>query len=298
MRSRMRPRSSWSSGAGTVADASAPASSANLGPGFDCLALALELRCRVTAVPASGWSVVHDGAQRPDVDADDAVLDAARRAAPRTPLALTVRNDIPIARGLGSSSAAAAAGALAAFRATGHDPDPRQVFEIVAEMEGHPDNAAATVFGGLVLATGGHVHRLPWRSSMSLIVAVPDEPFPTREARDTLPPAYSSEVVVRSIGRVAALVAGLLGNDASVLADSSGDEIHEDVRSRVRPDVAALVTTARNAGAAHACWSGAGPSVLALVEANGRARVRSALEGRLGSRGIVLELEVATDGAV
>ncbi len=283
---------------GIVAEASAPASSANLGPGFDCLALALELRCRVHAVRASHWSVTHEGKQRPDADADDAVLEAARRAAGGAALALSVDNEIPIARGLGSSSAAAAAGALAAFRALGGEPDPRQVFEIVAEMEGHPDNAAATVYGGLVLATGHQVHRIPWRGSLLPLVAIPDEPFPTREARASLPPAYSADVVVRSIGRTAALVAGLLGNDVSVLADASGDEIHEAVRSRVRPDVAGLVTTARNAGAAHACWSGAGPSVLALVEPGAGRRVRAALEARLGPAGRVLELEVATVGAV
>ena len=282
-----------------MAEASAPASSANLGPGFDCLALALELRCRVEAVPSSSWFIEHAGEQRPAAGADDAVLEAARRAVgERSPLALKVHNDIPIARGLGSSSAAAAAGALAAFRAVDARPDPRKVFEIVAEMEGHPDNAAATVYGGLVLAAGGQVHRLPWNGALRPVVAIPDEPFPTREARDSLPLAYPADEVVRSLGRVAALVAGLLGHDPAVLACAAGDEIHESIRTRVRPDVGGLVTSARNAGAAHACWSGAGPSVLALVESGGVPRVVAALEHRLQSNGTVRILDVAPRGLV
>lgn len=283
----------------TVGEASAPASSANLGPGFDCLALALELRCRVEAAPASRWSVTHCGEQRPDPGADDAVLEAARRAVgERSPLALVVINEIPIARGLGSSSAAAAAGALAALRAIGREPDPRQVFEIVAEMEGHPDNAAATVYGGLVLATQHDIHRLPWNGVLRPVVAVPHTPFPTREARASLPPAYPADVVTRSLARVASLMVGLLGSDPAVLADAAGDEIHEETRSRYRPDVARLVASARDAGAAHACWSGAGPSVLALVDSASRSRVIGTLEAAVGDDGSVLQLDVATAGAV
>lgn len=282
-----------------MAEASAPASSANLGPGFDCLALALEIRCRVTASPAERWSVEHVGRHRPGMGAGDAVLDAAQRAiGERHPLSLTVDNEVPIARGMGSSSAAAAAGALAAWRAIGAEPDPRQVFEVVAEMEGHPDNAAATVYGGLVLATGRHVHRLPWTGALRAVVAIPDEPFPTPQARAALPLAYPAETVVRSLGRVASLVAGLLAGDGTILDDARDDEIHETTRNRLRPDVAALITTARRAGAAHASWSGAGPSVLALVDESSRSHVIEALQARLGDGGKVIEPTVATRGTV
>ena len=283
----------------TTAQASAPASSANLGPGFDCLALALEIRCRVSASPSEQWSVQHVGSQRPGTGAGDAVLEAAQRAVgERHPLALTVDNDVPIARGLGSSSAAAASGALAAFRATGVEPDPRQVFEVVNEMEGHPDNAGAAVYGGFVLATEHHVHRLPWSGTLRVLVAVPDDPFPTPQARLALPPAYPAEAVVRSLGRVAALVAGLLAGDGTILDDAHGDEIHEATRSRLRPDVAALIRTARNAGAAHASWSGAGPSVLALVDERSMAHVSDALRNRLGDSGSVIAPAIATRGTV
>lgn len=283
-----------------MAEASAPASSANLGPGFDCLAVALEIRCVVRAEPSEAWAVEHVGAAAPPPGADDAVLMAARRAVGKDrPLALTVDNSVPIGRGLGSSSAAAAAGAVAAWKAHGEEPSLHRAWEIATEMDGHPDNAAAAVYGGLVLATaGGAVHRLPWNVALRAVVAVPNEPFRTSDARRLLPLAYEADVVTRSLARLAALVAGLVGGDASLLADASGDEIHEAPRQAVRPDVAELIEVARAAGALHAAWSGAGPSMIALVTPSGVERVRSSLERCLGDRGVVLAPGIATTGVV
>jgi homoserine kinase len=283
-----------------MAEASAPASSANLGPGFDCLAVALEVRCVVRAEPATDWSVEHVGSAAPPLGADDAVLIAARRAVGDTrPLALTVDNAVPIGRGLGSSSAAAAAGAVAAWRAFDETPSLHRAWQIATEMDGHPDNAAAAVYGGLVLATAaGNVHRLPWNVALHAVVAVPHEPFRTSDARRLLPVAYEADVVARSLGRLAALVAGLVGGDVSLLPDASGDEIHERPRQEVRPDVAELIDVARAAGAVHAAWSGAGPSMIALVAPSSTDRVEAALERCLGDRGVVLSPRIATSGVV
>lgn len=282
------------------AEASAPASSANLGPAFDCLAVALEIRCSVTAEPADEWCVTHVGAEAPPRGAVDAVLDAATRAVgDEHPLSLTVDNEIPIGRGLGSSSAAAAAGAVASWRAIGEEPSLHRAWEIATEMDGHPDNAAAAVFGGLVLAdASGGVHRLPWHVTLQAIVAVPDEPFATSHARRLLPTVYDADVVARSIARVAALTAGLVGGDAALLAEAAGDEIHEAPRAESRPDVAELIAVARAAGAVHAAWSGAGPSMLALVGAGELERVADALRRCLGSGGTVLVPGIATTGVI
>lgn len=187
---------------------------------------------------------------------------------------------------------------MAAWRAVGVEPDPRQVFEVVTEMEGHPDNAGATVYGGLVLATPHDVHRLPWSGLFRVVVAIPNDPFPTPQARAALPAAYPADTVVRSLGRVASLVAGLLSGDGAILDDAQGDEIHESTRSRLRPDVAALISTARRAGAVHAGWSGAGPSVLALVDDSSIDHVTEALSVRLGDQGEVIVPVVATQGTV
>jgi homoserine kinase len=282
-----------------VAEASAPASSANLGPAFDAVAVALELRCHVQAEPAPVWSVRHLGAECPPPESDDAVLAAARLAVGADrPLTLGVRNEVPIGKGLGSSSAAFAAGALAAWKAWGESHSSERLYELVARLEGHPDNAAAAVFGGLVLAAGSDVHRLPWNPLLHAVVAVPDRPFPTREARAALPGVYPMDVVVRTVARTSALVAGLLGADPTLLASASGDEIHEAPRGVLRPEVQRLISVARSAGAFHACWSGAGPSVLALVSAESAPRVVEALAAQLDGAGRVLQPAIAARGAV
>lgn len=244
--------------------------------------------------------MIHLGPHAPDAGCGDAILEAARLAvgADRC-LELTVANDIPLGRGLGSSSAAYAASALAAMRAFGHQPSTEELFRVVAEMEGHPDNAAAAVYGGFVIIDGrGAVHRLPWLGELHPVVAVPDQPFRTVDSRQALPGVYAAEVVVRSLGRLASLMMGLVTGDPVLLAGAADDELHEEPRNRVRPDVEALIGAARLGGAAHACWSGAGPSVLALAEKDRVESVVSALSERLSGTGSVLALEVATEGAI
>ena len=134
-----------------IGAASAPASSGNLGPGFDTIALALGLRCTVTAEIGESMTVTEDGSTKRLAD-DDMIAMAVRMAAER-PMHLTINNEIPRARGLGSSSAVTAAAAAAALKATNGDGGREFVFTIVDELEGHADNAAAAVYGGLVAAT-------------------------------------------------------------------------------------------------------------------------------------------------
>ncbi len=279
-----------------MADASAPASSANLGPGFDVLALALELRCRVHATPSEEWLVEHVGPERPQGSVDTVLLAAQQAVGADHPHHLTVDNAIPIGKGLGSSAAAATAGAVAAWRARGHEPADQQVFDLVAAMEDHPDNAAAAVYGGLVLcAHDGRVHRLPLHASLVPLVAVPDVTLATNEARAALPDRLERTMVVRSLGRLAALVAGLMTGDEQLLMAAAGDEIHEAPRNPLRPEVGKAVVAAREAGAAHAAWSGSGPAVVALVDPVRVVRVARALESAIAG-GRVLELKVAATG--
>lgn len=283
-----------------MAEASAPASSANLGPGFDCVAIALDLRCAVTAEPSESWSVEHVGTQRPPTGSKDAVLASARLAVgPETPLRLSVDNQIPIGRGLGSSSAAMAAGALAAWRAKGTEPPIETVFDLVAEMDGHPDNAAAAVYGGFVIADAhGRVHRLPWNPVFAPIVLIPHDTFSTTEARSVLPTTYLRSTVVASVARMASLVAGLLAGDPDLLRSAGGDEIHEVPRGSHRPEVAKRIQIALDAGAVHAAWSGAGPTVLAIVETEDREDVCSTLTERFEGEVMVECLDVAATGVV
>jgi homoserine kinase len=282
----------------SVAEASAPASSANLGPGFDTLALALELRCRVRAEQAPEWSVEHLGPEQLNLGDRDIVLEAARRAAGSGgPLSLVVANEVPIGKGLGSSAAASSAGALAAGRAMRTGIDRDELFRLVTELEGHPDNAAAAVYGGLVgVSVDGHVIALGIDDGLRVVLAVPETRVGTIAARRVLPDRVERGVAVRSIARTVALVEGLRRGDGRLLAQAFGDELHEPYREKLSPGTKYLEQAAREAGAVYACRSGAGPSLLTLVTADVQERVEAALDRALDGRGRVMALEVAGTG--
>jgi len=257
--------------------ASAPATTANLGPAFDCLAMALSPRCVVRARLADEWSVEHNGSHRLGTGEADGVVAAAQRAIGDRPLAIEVENHVPLGRGLGSSAAAFVAGAAVALRAIGDDASPDRVFRIAADMEGHADQAAAAVYGGLVLIPAeGMPMRLPMHPSLRPIVAVPSTKLPTNAARAILPDSYDRDVMIRSLARMAALTAGLTTGDPGLLAAAHGDEVHEAPRNDLSPEVAELMNVARRAGAMHAARSGAGPSVLAFATQETAARVAEA----------------------
>ncbi len=277
-----------------IGRASAPASSGNLGPGFDVLALALELRCRVTAEPAAEMVIVQDGVTVAVGD-DDMVAAAALAAAGR-PMRLAIENDIPRARGLGSSSAVTAAAATAAARALGREPEPAEVFRIVAGLEGHGDNAAAAVYGGLVAVCGAAVRRLELHPGILPVVAVPDFELRTGEARSALPSLVPLTSAAAGIARSVFLVEGLRSGDPAVLCEARGDELHEAPRAALSPLTARLVTAALDAGALHAAWSGAGPSAIAFVTGETSRAVTEALRRVLGPVGEVRTVAVDRAG--
>lgn len=246
--------------------ASAPATTANLGPAFDTIALALSPRCIVRARLADDWAVAHVGSHRPADLEHDGVVAAARKAIGDRALDMEVDNQVHLARGIGSSAAAFVAGAAAALRAIGEEASPDRVYRIAADMEGHADQAAAAVYGGMQLIPAeGMPIRLPFHPSLRPVVAVPDSRLPTQEARAVLPESYDRDTVIRSVARTSALTAGLITGDPELLAAAHGDEIHEAPRDALSPDVGKLIEVARRAGALHAARSGAGPSVVAIT---------------------------------
>jgi homoserine kinase len=151
------------------------------------------------------------------------------------------------------------------------------VYRLAAEMEGHADQVAAAVYGGLILIPAeGMPLRLPVHPSIRPLVAVPDAALPTEEARRVVDEDQPLPRVVRSLARMSALTAGLLTGDPELLGAAHGDEVHEAPRAELSPEVATLIEAARRAGALHAARSGAGPSVLALVTADTEEAVRAA----------------------
>lgn len=276
--------------------ASAPGSSGNLGPGFDVLGLALGLRCRVEAAPSTEMTV--DDGDGPEALDEDHIVYRAAMAGGNAPMALVVSNEVPRTRGLGSSAAVMVAAAAAAARAVGVEPDRAWIYQIVTPIEGHGDNVAAAVYGGLTAVGVDGPRSLPFSDALIPIVGVPDHRLATSEARDVLPDQVSLAAAARSVARAVALVEGLRTGDAAALAAARGDELHEAPRSGLSPITGAMIDAALEAGALHASWSGAGPSALALVTAGRHDAVATAMEATLGDAGEVLTLTVDDDGLI
>jgi homoserine kinase len=279
-----------------IGQASAPASSANLGPGFDIVAVALGLHCTATAEPAATMTLTEDQSTRRLPEAD--LVARSVMAAVGQPMHVTLTNDVPRARGLGSSAAVVASVAAAAMKALGRNGHRSDVFSIVKDLEGHADNAAATVFGGLVAVADEGVQKLDLHGDLRVVVGIPDKPLPTHEARAALPASVSRAVAVRSMQRLAFLIAGLATGNKQTLDHAAGDELHEEPRAHLSPITGELIAAARKGGAVHACWSGAGPTALAFVPSNATGRVIGSMSGVLGDRGDVLTLPVDRRGLV
>lgn len=273
-----------------------PATSANLGPGFDSLGLALALYNEVVATEAEGVTVRVDGegADRLPANGANVVARGVRSAyeaagRPFRGCALACVNRIPTARGLGSSAAAWVSGLVAGNALMG-GPLPRDaLLALAARAEGHPDNVAAALFGGLTVccATGDAVTAvsLPVPASLRWIVLVPELTSATAEARAVLPASVSREDAVFNVQRVALLLASLQANRREALAAALDDRLHQPYRVRLFPWMPGVVAAARAAGALGCVLSGAGPALLAVV-AGDAASVARAMEGALRSAGL------------
>jgi homoserine kinase len=249
-----------------------PASAANLGPGFDCFGLALDLCNELVVTPGRASTVRWEGEGASDlpVDGSDLVSRTIRDVASGLglevpPHSLDGVNRIPLERGLGSSSSAAVSGVLAAslLLDLGWENDPLTVFASAARIEGHPDNAAPAVFGGFTLALpGGEVHRLDPHPELVPVVIVPPFSLPTAEARAALPERVALEDAVFNAAH-SALAVEAFTRDPFLLSSALVDRLHQERRLSLAPELEDVVAELTSLLIPW-CVSGAGPSLLAF----------------------------------
>jgi homoserine kinase len=290
----------------------APATSANLGPGFDALGLALALYDDVTARVTDGGcrvTVTGEGAGELPTDETHLVVRAMNaafdRMGGRPPgLAVTCVNRIPQTRGLGSSSAAIVAGVQLARGLVADEAarlDDAGALRLAAELEGHPDNVAPCLLGGFTIAwteeSGARAVRLNPAPAVHPTLFVPDGRGLTVEAREALPATVPHADAARNAGRAALLVHALTAEPGLLLA-ATEDRLHQDYRAPGMPATAALVDALRAAGVA-AVVSGAGPAVLALTDPppDFAPDFPTVEPGAAGIRWASVRLELSNDGA-
>jgi len=289
-----------------------PATSANLGPGFDALGLALALYNEVTIEEADRVSVAveGEGSGRLDAGVKNVVargaalaFEIAGRAFPGARLHCV--NRIPLSRGLGSSAAAWVGGLLAGNALMGEPLDRDGLLAAATRAEGHPDNVAAALLGGLTVSCvdGARVTAvsLPVPREIEWVVLLPETESSTREARAVLPESVPRADAIFNVQRVSLLLAALGAGRADLLELAMQDRLHQPYRLRLFPWMDAVAAAGRGAGALGCALSGAGPSMLAAVRPRGGESVARAMEEALRAAGIAgraLHLAVDPGGAV
>ena len=288
-----------------------PATSANLGPGFDALGLALALHNEVSAEEADRISVTveGEGAGRLPRNENNVVARGVRlayQAAGQPFRGVTLRcvNRVPIARGLGSSAAAWVGGLVAGNTLLESPLTKDALLGLAARAEGHPDNVAAALLGGLTVscstADGVTAVSLPVPTNLTWVALIPDVTSATAEARAVLPKSVPREDAVFNVQRVALLLAGLQTGRHAALAQALEDRLHQPYRTRLFPWMPDVVAAARRAGALGCVLSGAGPSLLAVVVGDGMgvARAMEVALAEAGIAGAARVFDVDTAGAV
>jgi homoserine kinase len=242
-----------------------PASSANLGPGYDAMAAALSLQLELEVAEADDFSVETGGLDVP-TDRDNLVVRAFETLHPADGHSFRIASEIPLARGLGSSAAAIVAGLAAADHLYELALSPAEMLERAARLEGHPDNVAAAVHGGFVICgeDGGApvAARFDPPEGLEAVAVIPAEEVSTEAAREAMPKEVPLDDAVANVAAAALLVLGLQQNDLNLVARGLRDRLHQPRRRELYARSMELVEGAAELGALGATISGAGPTVL------------------------------------
>lgn len=282
-----------------------PATTANLGPGFDCLGAALSRynRFRFNLTSAETGPVTIEatglGAAQVSLSADNLLYQAFLRvyehlgqSAPA--VSIQVEVDVPLARGLGSSATAIVGGIVGANALAGFPLKEQTLLQLAIEMEGHPDNVVPAFLGGCQLITANPTQadfpwticEIPWHDRLVPVLAIPDVELSTQKARQVLPLQYDRADAIFNMAHLGLLVRGLDQGRADWLRTALNDRIHQPYRKTLIPGFEALHTAALQSGALGLVISGAGPTVLALTDQHYQESVTRALEETLHTLGI------------
>lgn len=290
-----------------------PATTANLGPGFDCLALALDLWNEATFEPAkNGYKVLIDGEGKDELPMDEKNLIiksalAVFQKIGKMPagLKITCLNRIPLSSGLGSSAAAIMMGLLGANEMMGKPLRNEDLLKLASEREGHADNAAAVLYGGLVVVlvdAGTVIYRKFDLPEMEVVVAIPKLELPTHTARKALPSSVDFKDAVFNSSRTPLVVEALRTGDLQLLGQVMQDRLHQPYRLPLIPGAELALAAAVKQGAAAAALSGAGPSVIAFLEIGSSKKdvVREAMVAAFRNSGMTVrgfDLTISNKGA-
>ncbi len=296
-----------------IASVDVPASSANLGSGFDCFAAALSLKLRAELWDGDEAGIIlnarGEGAPADDGSADENLLIRGFRDGLRASAApgagswrLEVSSMIPAARGLGSSAAAIVAGVVLGAAVGRRAVDADELLDLAARLEGHPDNVAAALYGGFTLAVadagaGTTLRRFRVPEAWIPVAFIPQRESRTHDMRGALPERISHAAAARQAGRSALLATAIMTSDAGLLRAAMTDELHQPYRVPLLPGTREVIELAYERGAAGACLSGAGPAVLAICDSPANAHAVEKAWNAAGLPGMATRLRFDTTGA-
>ncbi|MCR8978802.1 homoserine kinase [Brevibacillus laterosporus] len=257
-----------------------PASTANLGAGFDTIGLAFQLYTTITMSIADQTTIRLVGSELASLPQDKtnllykvAAFLFEKASLPAPELSIEVETEVPLTRGLGSSAAAVVGALVAANTLAGKPYTDEQLFTIASRWEGHPDNVGASQFGGLIVSAlpDNEDEQVPYAKfsvpeRLKTLVVIPDFELPTHQARKALPDQYSREDAVYNISRASLLVAAFSQDRLDLLATAMQDRLHQPYRTALVPGLSEIVEKAKDYGALGAALSGAGPTILCFFE--------------------------------
>lgn len=278
-----------------------PASSANLGPGYDVFAAALAMHLELEVEETGSFSVDAEGLDVP-LDRSNLCVRAFERLRPADEICFSIRSEIPLTAGLGSSAAAIVAGLMAADHLYELALESADLLAHAVEIEGHPDNVAAAIHGGFVVCSRGNgavnATRLDPPEGVEAVVVIPEEQVPTGKAREAIPEQVPIEDAITNVAAAAELVLGIERSDLTLIGRGLRDRLHQPHRAHLYPRSMEIVEAAAiELGALGATISGAGPTVMIWCYWQSTGKVVDAIRKRVGDRAEVRRVPFSAMGA-